>query len=443
MSHKPHWKTVAICYNRKVRIIRRASGQLVRGLEIMSINIRKTLRFLAAVSITAAISMSTLTACKIPEVIGSGSEDVPTVTTTEPTETTPSPTPTDTPTPSPSPTPAKPHMDMPEEDTKAPMFLSLPETVSIKVGNDFNIQKHIGYIDNCDADVDIKVEGEVDTNTVGSYPITITLTDDAGNTKTGKMTVKVYKPSNTGGGGGGGSDTHKTLKYSDFMDRYPGSDIAYGIDVSRYQGDIDFNKVKAAGCEFVYLRAMIYNNNELGEDRKFEQYYKDAKAAGLKIGVYYYSTDSTIDMLHEHCGELLKVLDGKQIDLPVAFDWESWWNFQKYKMSIVDINNLFYEFADIMAQNGYKTILYASKYYLEIIWQPAGYDVWLAHYVKQTTYEGDYTIWQTGSIGRIDGCSEDVDTDILFKSKYPEVFGDGSQSGSGPITDSGEGAVVG
>ena len=443
MSHKPHWKTVAICYNRKVRIIRRASGQLVRGLEIMSTNIRKSLRFLAAVSITAAISMSTLTACKIPEVIGNGSEDVPTVTTTEPTETTPSPTPTDTPTPSPSPTPAKPHMDMPEEDTKAPMFLSLPETVSIKVGNEFNIQKHIGYIDNCDADVDIKVEGEVDTNTVGSYPITITLTDDAGNTKTGKMTVKVYKPSNTGGGGGGGSDTHKTLKYSDFMDRYPGSDIAYGIDVSRYQGDIDFNKVKAAGCEFVYLRAMIYNNNELGEDRKFEQYYKDAKAAGLKIGVYYYSTDSTIDMLHEHCGELLKVLDGKQIDLPVAFDWESWWNFQKYKMSIVDINNLFYEFADIMAQNGYKTILYASKYYLEIIWQPAGYDVWLAHYVKQTTYEGDYTIWQTGSIGRIDGCSEDVDTDILFKSKYPEVFGEGSQNGSGPATDSGEGAVVG
>ena len=132
------------------------------------------------------------------------------------------------------------------------------------------------------------------------------------------------------------------------------------------------------------------------------------------------------------------MLNGKQIDLPVAFDWESWWNFQKYKMSIVDINNLFYEFADIMAQNGYKTILYASKYYLEIIWDPAGYDVWLAHYGKQTSYEGDYSIWQTGSIGRIDGCSEDVDTDILFKSKYPEVFGTGSSGG-----DTGEGDVVG
>ncbi|MBQ1739038.1 MAG: glycoside hydrolase family 25, partial [Clostridiales bacterium] len=257
----------------------------------------------------------------------------------------------------------------------------------------------------------------------GSYALSLTITDDAGNSKTGSMTVNVYTPSNSGGGGGGGSSEHTTLAYSDFIDRYPAADIAHGIDVSRYQGDIDFEAVKAAGCDFVMLRAMIYNNGELGEDRKFEEYYEDAKAAGLLIGVYYYSTDSTIEMLHEHCDELLAVLDGKELDLPVAFDWESWAHFQKYQMSIIDINNLFYEFAGIMEENGYSTILYSSKYYLEIIWEPAGYDVWLAHYVKETSYEGDYTMWQTGSIGRIDGCDEDVDTDILFKSRYPELFG--------------------
>ena len=409
----------------------------------MSLKIRKTLKILAVASIVGAISLASFAGCTVkgPTEGMRDGNDINTIESSEEPATEPeaTPTPTETPTPTPSPTPAKAHMDMPEEDTKAPMFLSLPESVSIKVGSEFNIQKHIGYIDNCDADVDIKVEGEVDTSTVGSYPITITLTDDAGNSKSGKMTVKVYKPSNSGGGsGGGGTDTHKTLAFGDFMARYPGSDIAYGIDVSRYQGDIDFQKVKNAGCEFVYLRAMIYNNNELGEDRKFEEYYKDAKAAGLKIGVYYYSTDSTIDMLHEHSAELLKVLKDKEIDLPVAFDWESWWNFQKYKMSIVDINNLFYEFADIMTQNGYKTILYASKYYLEIIWEPAGYDVWLAHYVKQTTYEGEYTMWQTGSIGRIPGCNEDVDTDILYKSKYPEVFGTSSgNSGNNDGSNSG------
>ena len=381
-------------------------------------------RSLVAALLAVSVSFAFLAGCQRNSGRETDDDDEPVKTSEEETVvTTEEVTTTTTEEITPSPTPTIPHMQAPEEDTTAPMWLNLPESVSIQVDTEFDINRYVGFIDDCDSDVDIQIEGEVDTSTPGSYPITMTLTDDANNTKTGSMTVKVYRPSGGGGGGGGGEDTHTTLAYSDFMARYPGDDIAYGIDVSRYQGDIDFNRVKAAGCEFVYLRAMIYNNGELGEDRKFEEYYVDAKAAGLKIGVYYYSTDCNPEELHEHCNELLKVLADKEIDLPVAFDWESWSHFQKYKMSIVDINNLFYEFAGIMTENGYGTILYASKYYLEIIWEPADYDVWLAHYVKETSYEGDYTMWQTGSIGRIDGCSEDVDTDILFKSRYPEVFG--------------------
>ena len=384
----------------------------------------RTARSLVAALLAVSASFAFLAGCQRNRGRETEEDDEPVKTSEEePVVTTEEVTTTTTEEITPSPTPTIPHMQAPEEDTTAPMWLNLPESVSIQVDTEFDINRYVGFIDDCDSDVDIQIEGEIDTSTPGSYPITMTLTDDANNTKTGSMTVKVYRPSGGGGGGGGGEDTHTTLAYSDFMARYPGDDIADGIDVSRYQGDIDFNRVKAAGCEFVYLRAMIYNNGELGEDRKFEEYYVDAKAAGLKIGVYYYSTDCNLEELHEHCNELLKVLADKEIDLPVAFDWESWSHFQKYKMSIVDINNLFYEFAGIMTENGYGTILYASKYYLEIIWEPADYDVWLAHYVKETSYEGDYTMWQTGSIGRIDGCSEDVDTDILFKSRYPEVFG--------------------
>ena len=384
----------------------------------------RTARSLVAALLAVSVSFAFLAGCQRNRGRETEEDDEPVKTSEEePVVTTEEVTTTTTEEITPSPTPTIPHMQAPDEDTTAPMWLNLPESVSIQVDTEFDINRYVGFIDDCDSDVDIQIEGEIDTSTPGSYPITMTLTDDANNTKTGSMTVKVYRPSGGGGGGGGGEDTHTTLAYSDFMARYPGDDIAYGIDVSRYQGDIDFNRVKAAGCEFVYLRAMIYNNGELGEDRKFEEYYVDAKAAGLKIGVYYYSTDCNLEELHEHCNELLKVLADKEIDLPVAFDWESWSHFQKYKMSIVDINNLFYEFAGIMTENGYGTILYASKYYLEIIWEPADYDVWLAHYVKETSYEGDYTMWQTGSIGRIDGCSEDVDTDILFKSRYPEVFG--------------------
>ena len=393
------------------------------------VSLPKTVKSLTAAALVASVSLAFLAGCdtKATDTEESSSseqtismETIGDVVASEPAL----PTETPTPTPEPSPTPSIPHMNAPEVDATAPMWLNLPETAYIEIGDEFDINRYVGYIDDCDSQVECIIDGEVDTSTEGSYPIELTLVDDAGNTRSGSMTVKVYVPSSSGGGGGG-TEEHVTLAYSDFMARYPDSDIAYGIDVSRYQGDIDFEKVKAAGCEFVYLRAMIYNNGELGEDRKFEEYYQDAHDAGLIIGVYYYSTDCTIEELTEHSAELLKVLEGKQIDLPVAFDWESWSHFQKYNMSICDINNLFYEFAGIMADNGYSTILYASKYYLEIIWEPAGYDVWLAHYVRETTYEGDYTMWQTGSIGRIDGCSEDVDTDILFKSRYPEIFGGG------------------
>ena len=397
----------------------------------MHSKVNKLVRSLTGAVLVASVAVASFTGCTTGQTEytegmrdGNDINTFETTETTEETEPEATPTPTNTPTPTPSPTPAIPHMDMPDVDTTAPFFLTLPESVSIENGSEFDINRHIGYIDDCDSNVDLQIDGEVDTSEDGSYALSLTITDDAGNSKTGSMTVNVYTPSSSGGGGGGGgSSEHTTLAYSDFIDRYPAADIAHGIDVSRYQGDIDFEAVKAAGCDFVMLRAMIYNNGELGEDRKFEEYYEDAKAAGLLIGVYYYSTDSTIEMLHEHCDELLAVLDGKELDLPVAFDWESWAHFQKYQMSIIDINNLFYEFAGIMEKNGYSTILYSSKYYLEIIWEPAGYDVWLAHYVKETSYEGDYTMWQTGSIGRIDGCDEDVDTDILFKSRYPELFG--------------------
>lgn len=393
----------------------------------MHSKVNKLVRSLTGAVLVASVAVASFTGCTTRQTENTDGmrdgNDINTFETTEETEPEATPTPTNTPTPTPSPTPAIPHMKMPDVDTTAPFFLTLPESVSIENGSEFDINRHIGYIDDCDSNVDLQIDGEVDTSEDGSYALSLTITDDAGNSKTGSMTVNVYTPSSSGGGGGGGSSEHTTLAYSDFIDRYPAADIAHGIDVSRYQGDIDFEAVKAAGCDFVMLRAMIYNNGELGVDRKFEEYYADAKAAGLLIGVYYYSTDSTIEMLHEHCDELLAVLDGKELDLPVAFDWESWAHFQKYQMSIIDINNLFYEFAGIMEENGYSTILYSSKYYLEIIWEPAGYDVWLAHYVKETSYEGDYTMWQTGSIGRIDGCDEDVDTDILFKSKYPELFG--------------------
>ena len=220
------------------------------------LNLTKKGRSLVASILAVTVVAASFTGCKTGTEQTDGmrdGDDINTVATTTETEPVATPTPTNTPTPTPSPTPAIPHMNKPEKDTTAPMFLNLPEKVSIEVGSEFDINRHIGFIDDCDSDVECIVEGDIDTSETGTYSIEITLVDDAGNTKSGSMDVRVYQPSSGGGGGGGGSDEHTTLAYSDFMDRYPDPDIAYGIDVSRYQGDINFEKIKAAGCEYVII----------------------------------------------------------------------------------------------------------------------------------------------------------------------------------------------
>ncbi len=232
----------------------------------MHSKINKTVRVMIGAVLTASVVAASITGCTPVETQQStdgmrDGNDINTYASTEETEPENTPTPTNSPTPTPSPTPSIPHMNKPDVDTTAPFFLNLPDSVSVQNGDEFDIQRYIGYIDDCDSDVDLQVDGEVDTSEDGSYSLSLTLTDDAGNTKSGSMTVNVYTPSSSGGGGGGSSE-HTTLAYNDFMARYPDADIAYGIDVSRYQGDIDFNAVKAAGCDFVMLRAMIYNNGE-------------------------------------------------------------------------------------------------------------------------------------------------------------------------------------
>ena len=88
--------------------------------------------------------------------------------------------------------PASLHMDPPEVDTEAPVFISYPRTIQLLKGKEFVADEYVGYIDDTDREVELKVTGDVDINTVGDYPIQMTISDDAGNSKTIDVTVKVY-----------------------------------------------------------------------------------------------------------------------------------------------------------------------------------------------------------------------------------------------------------
>lgn len=295
-------------------------------------------------------------------------------------------------------------------DTTGPVFLSSDE-VSVVVGSDFNLDQLVSYGDYYDACPNLSYSGYVDTNTLGSYSIVAKVTDASGNETTKNMTINVVssKPSET--------DNRTRINYSDFMATYAADNVHFGIDVSRWQGTIDFNAVKAAGAEFVIIRIGGWDGSELYRDSCYDYNIKAAKEAGLKVGVYFHSNDNTVSGMTTHSQQLLSMLDGVELDFPVAFDWESWSRFQKYNMSFQTLNQLFYTFHDTLAAGGYSTMLYSSKYYLENFWDNVyNYPVWLANYVTHTSYVGSYSIWQVNNIGRIDGVGGDVDLDIYYGS---------------------------
>ncbi len=301
------------------------------------------------------------------------------------------------------------------EDVTAPIWLKIPNMVTLEKGDSFTVDNYISYIDDRDSDVTLEVTGEYDTSVVGEYPINLTITDDAGNSTTGSFTLNMVEPvTETESTPSQTEETHQTISFDDFITRYDADGVMLGIDVSKWQGEIDFDAVKNAGCDFVILRAMVYHEGELIEDSYFKTNLAAAKAAGLKVGVYIYTFGNTEEIIRSHAQMLAELLDGEELDFPIGYDWEAFKRFQQYHLSIMDLNNLFYAFADEMTKYGYDTMLYSSKYYLETLWYPLEYDVWLAHYTDETSYEGDYLLWQVNCIGRIDGIEGDVDINVCY-----------------------------
>ncbi|MBR6478325.1 MAG: DUF5011 domain-containing protein [Lachnospiraceae bacterium] len=337
---------------------------------------------------------------------------------------TPAPTPEPTPEPSVEETPEPTQEPAPEGngtagelvDRYAPVFLSFQATAVVKVGETFDVHKYVGYGDDVDRNVEITVTGNVNTSKEGTYPIKITLKDDAGHTTSKNMDVKVS--SSSGGSGGGGSSSGNKENFADFIKNYKTDETMVGIDVSRWQETIDFAKVKAAGCEFVYMRLGGYDNGELYTDRFFASNLAGAKANGLKIGIYWHAEEGSADEIKASVNYLMGVLGGEKLDFPIAYDWEDYKNFETYGMNLYDLNTCYANFEKEIEARGYKACLYGSKNALETIWtQPRKGPSWLAHYTNSTSYSGSYFMWQHSCTGKIDGIAGDVDLDVFYPAK--------------------------
>ncbi len=207
--------------------------------------------------------------------------------------------------------------------------------------------------------------------------------------------------------------------------RYTGASYAtrWGVDVSNYQGSIDWQALKAQGIEFAYLRLGLRGYGEQGTlytDRSFARYYEGAKAAGIDVGVYFFSQAVTVREAADEALFALELLDGRALDLPVYYDWEP--------VSADDSRTAGYDgryltagaaaFCNIIEQGGYTSGVYLNRqqgYYRYDLRSLAGRSLWVADYADYPDFYYAYDVWQYEHQARLDGVGEIVDLNLEFR----------------------------
>lgn len=287
----------------------------------------------------------------------------------------------------------------------------LNSSYSIPVRSDINLVDKIMCGDNADDEPMCYIEGYYDKNKVGNYPLVFNAIDSSGNKTVKKFDLNVYEPKNNEQ-----SKNTVSVYLEDIIKTYKMYNNRIGIDVSKWQGDIDFEKVKKAGIEFVMIRVGTTNSktNEFILDPKFKQNIDNATKVGLDVGIYFYSYASTKKQAKKEANWVLEQIKDYKVVLPVVFDWEDWNNFNQHKVSFFSLTKVAEEFMKMVEKEGYTGMLYSSKTYLENIWFETNYDIWLAHYTKNTDYDGKYKMWQLTNKGRVDGIDTLVDINIMY-----------------------------
>ena len=191
--------------------------------------------------------------------------------------------------------------------------------------------------------------------------------------------------------------------------------------------DIDFDKVKNAGIDVVYIRA---GQGFSYEDAKFERNYSEAKKSGLKIGVYHYMTARNVEQAKLQAQFFVSLISNKQIDCKLAMDFESFGNLNKTEINEIALAYM----KEVERLSKKEVVVYSNTYNAKNTFDAnvAKYPLWVAQYgVSQPQDNGKWKNWvgyQYSSTGRVNGISGNVDmdrytNDIFLKSteEIPEV----------------------
>lgn len=194
----------------------------------------------------------------------------------------------------------------------------------------------------------------------------------------------------------------------------------FGIDVSKWNKDIDWKKVKDAGVEFAIIR-VGYRGSKSGylvQDPYFEKNIKEATEAGVRVGVYFFTQAITPAEAVEEASMVLMLCKEYKIAYPMFIDTEGAGGAGRADGLSKEIRTAVCKaFCETIDNAGFNGGVYASKSWLNNnldMSQLSEYSIWLAQYSKQATYEGDYGMWQYTSAGTLDGISTLVDFNVSF-----------------------------
>ena len=289
-------------------------------------------------------------------------------------------------------------------------------TINVVKGTDEDISKQVFCGDNYDRNPKCYIKGNYDLNKTGTYNVKFIGEDSSKNKSSTDLTIIVREKSN--GSSKTNIDELESTSFDDVIEKYKNKDTKIGIDISHWQGDINYKKAKKAGVEFVYIR--VGRGNGVGEeyvlDDRFIEYIKGFNKVKIPVGVYFYSNANSKKDAEAEAKWILKQIKKYNVDLEIVFDWENWNYFQEYDLNFHDLTEMYKAFESVIEKNNHSALLYGSKYYLEEIFTNIDFPVWVAHYTENTNYSGEYKVWQLCSNGRVDGIDDNlVDIDIMKK----------------------------
>ena len=201
----------------------------------------------------------------------------------------------------------------------------------------------------------------------------------------------------------------------------PGA-VKKGIDVSRYQGEIDWEKVKASDIDFVVIRCGVGENLTVQDDPYWEKNVEACERLGIPYGVYLYSYASTVSKAQSEAAHVLRLILGHHLSYPVYYDLED--NSYTRNLTPAGYGQIAKTFCTIIEKAGYQTGIHSYANWFQTKLTDSYFSTkeqWVAEYKSVRTYSGPVRIWQCTDSGRVDGINGNVDINFYIEPSPSKV----------------------